>query len=93
MFVRIHPKTFPCVLHCCSRLLLDREMPINPCGVLSHVLEDSALSDWGGWVLWANRAAPASVRLERGSGNRSSNFDLSSEQRIFSSPDLFSANL
>lgn len=49
--------------------------PMYPCGVLSYVLEDSALSDWGGWPLWPNREAAASVRVERGLGNRSCNFD------------------
>lgn len=49
-------------------------------------------TEWG-WALGAIREAAASVRVGRRSGNRSSNFDLSCEQTIFSSSDLFSANL
>lgn len=71
-------------------------MSIHPFRVLSHVLKDSqsSFSDWGEWALLADWAAAASLRVERGMGTEAAAlFDLSCEQRIFSSPDLFSVNI
>ena len=68
---RHFPVSFAVALGFC----LVGKCPMYPCGLLSYVLEDSALKDWGGWAFWPNREAAASVRVERGWGNRSCNFD------------------
>ena len=68
---RHFPVSFTAALGFC----LVGKCPMYPCGVLSHVLGDSALSDWGRMGPLAQQKAAASVRVERGSGNRSCNFE------------------
>ena len=43
---RHFPVSFAVALGFC----LVGKCPMYPCGLLSYVLEDSALKDWGGWA-------------------------------------------
>lgn len=85
---RHFPVSFAVALGFC----LVGKCPMYPCGVLSHVLEDSALSDWGRMGPLAQQRSSCQCQGWKGIGEQKQQLWLSSEQRLFSSPDLFSAN-